>query len=556
MAGYADTKKLIEDTLVGRPAGSLIYPEGHQAMAMSLLDYIHSVELLGASELQGIATTSTVPVQPDNAKVSYIATVPAGQTYVFTNFHDENGNSISITTGANTISLLTFLWNGEYWQVQNNQIQLMLNITAGYLYAGVAIPTTNPGSPDEPVFYIAAQAGTYANFGGIVVNDGEAAILKYVNSSWVKEVSGLATREEVSRLGHKVGDLDDLETEDKSSLVDAINEAASKESLPTEDIEDADLEFRDENRNILVRFANGHIQTKNFNSAEGGGGGTKELRVLFLGNSLTQDAISYLPLLLKEVAPELKFHFYIFYNGGINLATQYANYLQTPTRNCGIFSEYSSEDDAWTNYSNSKNMNWVIANCNFDVLVLQEYGNNGQSDSAIIDAFNNCSDWFFNNYKKPIKVCNMMDAPARSDVSGVTTRIENYAKLAYGSCYSQGIIPAGRAISYACEDSELSGLGDSGYLSPDGVHAQEGLPCLLQSYVVAMWLFDHLGMNKSIWGSQTRITTAVYTAQNVPGANLGTGVVTGTEAQHLAAQKCAIKALKRGRALEIETLNV
>ena len=326
--------------------------------------------------------------------------------------------------------------------------------------------------------------------------------------------------------------------------------------LPTEDIEDADLEFRDENRNILVRFANGHIQTKNFNSAEGGGGGTKELRVLFLGNSLTQDAISYLPLLLKEVAPELKFHFYIFYNGGINLATQYADYLQTPTRNCGIFSEYSSEDDAWTNYSNSKNMNWVIANCDFDMLVLQEYGNNGQSDSAIIDAFNNCSDWFFNNYKKPIKVCNMMDAPARSDVSGVTTRIENYAKLAYGSCYSQGIIPAGRAISYACEDSSLNALGDQGMLSPDGVHAQEGLPCLLQSYVVAMWLFNHLGMNKSIWGSQTRITTAVYTAQNVPGANLGSGVVTGTEAQHLAAQKCAIKALKRGRALEIETLNV
>lgn len=204
MSGYTDTKKLIEDTLMGRPVGSLIYPEGHQAMAMSLLDYIHSVELLGASELQGIADTSTVPVQPNNAKVSYIATVPAGQTYVFTNFHDQNGNSISITTGANTISLLTFLWNGEYWQVQNNQVQFMLNIAEGYLYAGIAIPTTNPGSPDEPVFYIAAQAGTYANFGGIVVNDGEAAILKYVNSSWVKEVSGLATRKELSQLGQEI----------------------------------------------------------------------------------------------------------------------------------------------------------------------------------------------------------------------------------------------------------------------------------------------------------------------------------------------------------------
>ena len=71
-----------------------------------------------------------------------------------------------------------------------------------------------------------------------------------------------------------------------------------------------------------------------------------------------------------------------------------------------------------------------------------------------------------------------------------------------------------------------------------------------------MWLYNHLGINKSVWGSKIRVTNDVYAALNVPGANLGTGVVTGTDAQHLAAQKCAIKALKRGRALEIETFNI
>lgn len=365
---------------------------------------------------------------------------------------------------------------------------------------------------------------------------------------------------EVTALGHEVGDLDDLETTDKESIVGAVNEVkrAASESLPLVNIEGADLEFWDSERNILARFANGHIQTKNFNSENGGSGGSgsQEMKVLFFGNSLTQDAVSYLPLLLKEITPELKFHLYIFYNGGLNLATQYANYLLNPNANCGIFSEFANTDNAWTNYSNSKSINWVLNNCDFDMVVFQEYGNSGQSDANIIAAFNNCSDWFFTNCKKPLKVCNMMDAPARSDVSGVTTRIENYAKLAYGSCYSQGIIPAGRAMSYACEDPSLNQLGDQGYLSPDGVHAQEGLPCLLQSYVVAMWLYNHLGINKSVWGSKIRVTNDVYAALNVPGANLGTGVVTGTDAQHLAAQKCAIKALKRGRALEIETFNI
>ena len=37
-------------------------------------------------------------------------------------------------------------------------------------FAGIATPTTNPGTPDGPVFYFASIAGTYSNFGGIVIN--------------------------------------------------------------------------------------------------------------------------------------------------------------------------------------------------------------------------------------------------------------------------------------------------------------------------------------------------------------------------------------------------
>ena len=88
MPGYADTKKLIEDTLTGRPVGTYVLPEDHQTFALSLLDYIHSVELIGASSLQGNALPDTVPVQPVGARVSYLATVPPGQTYTYTNFLD------------------------------------------------------------------------------------------------------------------------------------------------------------------------------------------------------------------------------------------------------------------------------------------------------------------------------------------------------------------------------------------------------------------------------------------------------------------------------------
>lgn len=124
MAGYRDTKKLIEDTLVGRPAGTMIYPEGHQNFALSLLDYIRSVELLGSSALQGIATPDTVPVQPNTARVSYVGCVAPGETVVFNNFYDENGDRIEVVSPDGQASFCIFLWNCEYWSIEILQVQI------------------------------------------------------------------------------------------------------------------------------------------------------------------------------------------------------------------------------------------------------------------------------------------------------------------------------------------------------------------------------------------------------------------------------------------------
>ena len=70
---------------------------------------------------------------------------------------------------------------------------------AGYLYNGIAVPNTSPGTPDSKVFYLAVTAGNYTNFGGLVVADGEVAILKW-DTSWHKDVTGLATADQVNQL--------------------------------------------------------------------------------------------------------------------------------------------------------------------------------------------------------------------------------------------------------------------------------------------------------------------------------------------------------------------
>ena len=67
--------------------------------------------------------------------------------------------------------------------LQNSLISMINSLGDGYQFIGVATPSTNPGTPDQKVFYIASQSGTYSNFGGVEVSFQEIKIL-YYNGSW------------------------------------------------------------------------------------------------------------------------------------------------------------------------------------------------------------------------------------------------------------------------------------------------------------------------------------------------------------------------------------
>lgn len=87
--------------------------------------------------------------------------------------------------------------------LQQSLLAMINSLGANYQFAGIATPSTVPGTPDQNVFYIAATAGTYTNFGGLVVDDGEIAILKY-NGTWVKDSTGAASSEKLSQLSQEV----------------------------------------------------------------------------------------------------------------------------------------------------------------------------------------------------------------------------------------------------------------------------------------------------------------------------------------------------------------
>lgn len=81
--------------------------------------------------------------------------------------------------------------------LQNALNSIISNVGRNATFIGVATPTTNPGVPDGPVFYIACMAGNYANFqskaGNLTVNPGELAILYNETTNWVKSVIGMSS---------------------------------------------------------------------------------------------------------------------------------------------------------------------------------------------------------------------------------------------------------------------------------------------------------------------------------------------------------------------------
>lgn len=115
--------------------------------------------------------------------------------------------------------------------VLNSVLNAMVNaLGAGYQYAGVATPDSNPGTPDTNVVYIAATAGTYAYMGGLAVAEGEVAILKY-NGTWAKDVTGAATAKEVSQLGQQV--IYDVSANNSGATFTSLSALLSSENLST-----------------------------------------------------------------------------------------------------------------------------------------------------------------------------------------------------------------------------------------------------------------------------------------------------------------------------------
>lgn len=268
----------------------------------------------------------------------------------------------------------------------------------------------------------------------------------------------------------------------------------------------------------------------------------KNINILFVGNSLTQDAVSYVPLLLREIAPELRFTIHIYYNGGYTLSQQLTQMNNGEA--CDIFSTCDT-NMFWWNRNNTVTMADILAKYSYDVVCLQEYFNYmttyTDADKA---AYDGILTYIKNHHTGAFKVATLLHPPKRDDIETIYQRTLDGIDWIIENTPTESVIPAGTA-TYMAFSTSLDSLGDQGHLSNDGTHSQEGLPCMLEAYVTALWILKQVSIPCGILGSAERITATNYPLIQVPGPNLGTGVVTGTDEQYWLAQKLAAMAFNQ-----------
>lgn len=172
------------------------------------------------------------------------------------------------------------------------------SIGADFLFAGVAEPTTNPGSPDQNVFYIAIKGGTYTNFGNVVIPNG-ITIFQW-NGSWYNKIlfagdggvfditayhngtkyadltaalgiSGANVPEAIRKGGMSVKFVQSSDNKYvqfrlvAQSFTTDVSQWHEEDGIVNTGI--ADFSIADDNGFNVVIFKGGHVKTKNFDSS-------------------------------------------------------------------------------------------------------------------------------------------------------------------------------------------------------------------------------------------------------------------------------------------------
>lgn len=87
--------------------------------------------------------------------------------------------------------------------LQNTLLSIISTVGGNATFAGIATPETNPGTPDQNVFYLASENGTYSNFGGVELTD-QVLIFANTNGQWVAKNTNIPLLKAVNEVRENI----------------------------------------------------------------------------------------------------------------------------------------------------------------------------------------------------------------------------------------------------------------------------------------------------------------------------------------------------------------
>ena len=247
----------------------------------------------------------------------------------------------------------------------------------------------------------------------------------------------------------------------------------------------------------------------------------KELNILVLGNSFSQDAFAYLPPILNELLPDYAITYGVAYGDSYSAQNHIDSYNNDT--NYTRWNLWRSNADHWSHYSGTsasagKSLADILPLYDWNVVYYQSSGNIAENNmetsmtSINITPGRELLRILQTELTHPFTFLTgqWLSTPyaSASDTMGSYFRMRKAMKYVSDRLGVDGVIPIGAGIAFARTDATLDALGVSGHMLYDWNsetmhgHQQAGLPALISAYVIAQYILEMLGReDAAVYGS-------------------------------------------------------
>lgn len=291
----------------------------------------------------------------------------------------------------------------------------------------------------------------------------------------------------------------------------------------------------------------------------------KKLKVLCIGNSFTQDAMGYVPYIMKNVAPDVDLTLGIAYIGGSPLAWHLANLIGESVtvadktyspQEYEIYSK-SVNGDKWAATFN-KDIDSILNDDDWDIITFQQSGGTSGQDYDIHYApfLHHILKEVSSRVVKPVKfgwlsVHGTYNTTAELNLRHYERTVANTQKVVDDTSIDV-VFPYGTAVQNLRTIADLNTIGnyEYGFMQADSGHLQNGIGCLCASYSCALKLLEIIGEARGVMGDTLVVDDTFMKDNNIPGPNPqpieGDYAVLGiTDRNRYLAQVAAVQAIKK-----------